>query len=85
MERAPRTIKSTKISWMERLLQTPLDDTWRILAPYLINIRKYSTEEASNIIRNWLDKCRSLRQLDLSPNYLIKHNINSAMRVAFYQ
>jgi hypothetical protein len=32
------------------------------------------------VIKNWLDKCRSLRQLDFSPNYLIKHNINSARR-----
>ena len=29
---------------------------WRILFPYLINIRKCSANEASNIIRNWLDK-----------------------------
>jgi hypothetical protein len=28
-------------------------------APYLINIRKYSVDEALNIIRNWLDKCRN--------------------------
>ena len=56
---------------------------WRILTPYLINIRKCSADEASNIIRNWLDKCRNLRQLDFSPNYLIKHNINSAMRDGF--
>ncbi len=56
---------------------------WRILAPYLTNVRKCSADEASNIIRNWLDKCRNLRQLDFSPNYLIKHNINSAMRGGF--
>ena len=84
----PQTINSTTIRWIEKLLKTPLDDyrkyvIWRILAPYLINIRKYSAYEASNIIRNWLDKCRNLRKLDFSPNYLIKHNINSAMRGGF--
>src|SRR4249920_2603093 len=40
--RAP-TINSTKIWWIEKLLQTPVDDyrkfaVWRILAPYVINI-----------------------------------------------
>jgi Primase X len=52
-----QTINSTKIWWIEKLLHTPLDDyrkfaVWRILAPYLINIRKYSPEEAYNIIQN---------------------------------
>ena len=51
---------------IEKLLQTPLDDyrkfaVWRILAPYLINIRKCSSDEAFGIIRNWLDRCSSLR------------------------
>jgi hypothetical protein len=46
--------------------------------PYLINIRKYSPEEASGTIKNWLDRCSSLRRLDLSPNYIIKYNINTA-------
>ena len=79
------TINSAKIWWIERLLQTPVDDyrkfvVWRILAPYLINIRKSSVEEASNIIKSWLDKCNQLRSLDFSPNYMIKYNINTAKR-----
>ena len=45
------TIYSTTIVWIEKLLQTPIDDhrkfaVWRILAPYLINIRKCSVDEA---------------------------------------
>jgi hypothetical protein len=84
-ERVQTTTHSATIWWIEKLLETPLADyrkfaVWRILAPYLINIRKYSVDEASSVIKNWLDKCRSLRQLDFSPNYLIKHNINSARR-----
>ena len=47
---------------------------------FVIPLRVLYVGEASNIIRGWLDKCRNLRQLDFSPNYLIKHNINSAMR-----
>jgi hypothetical protein len=81
----PQTTNSTTIRWIEKLLQTPLDDyrkfvVWRMLAPYLINIRKCSADEASNIIRGWLDRCRNLRQLDFTPNYIIKYNINSAKR-----
>jgi hypothetical protein len=65
----PQTTNSTTIRWIEKLLQTPLDDyrkfvIWRILAPYLINIRKSSVDEAYDAIRNWLDECSQLRRLD---------------------
>jgi Primase X len=81
----PQTTNSTTIRWIEELLQTPIDDyrkfvVWRILAPYLINIRKYSDDEAFNTIRDWLDKCRKERQLDFNPNYMIRYNINSTKR-----
>ena len=76
-------INSTKIWWIEKLLKTPLDDyrkyvIWRILAPYLINIRKYSNDAAFNTIKDWLDECNKVRRLEFSPNYLIKYNIKSA-------
>ena len=53
---------------------------WRILAPYLINIRKYSADEAFHIMRDWLDRCSQLRRLEFNPNYMIKYNINTAKR-----
>lgn len=56
---------------------------WHILAPYLINIRKYSSGEAYNVIQNWLDRCRNLRQLDFRHNYNVKQNINSAKKGGF--
>ena len=64
----------TTILWIEKLLQTPVDDyrkfaIWRILAPYLINIKGSSIEDAFTMIRDWLNKCNSLRQLDLSKLY----------------
>ena len=79
---------SAKIWWIERLLQTPVEDyrkftVWRILAPYLINIRKYSADEAFHIMRDWLDRCSSLRRLEFNPNYMIKYNINTAKRGGF--
>jgi Primase X len=79
---------NTTIPWIERLLQTPVDDyrkfaIWRILAPYLINIKGCSTENAFTMIRDWLNKCNSLRQLDFNPNYIVKYNINSAKRTGY--
>jgi hypothetical protein len=81
----PQTANPATIWWIEKLLQTPLDDyrkfvVWHILVPYLTNIRKYSDDEVYYVIRKWLDSCRNLRQLDFNPNYMIKHNINSAKR-----
>src|SRR5215831_7829346 len=50
------------ITWIEKLLDTPLDDYRKytirlILAPYLINIRHCDRQDAFNIISTWLDKC----------------------------
>jgi non-catalytic primase subunit PriX-like protein len=79
---------NTTIAWIEKLLQTPIDDyrkfaIWRILAPYLINIKGCSTEDAFTLIRDWLNKCNSLRQLDFNLNYIIKYNINSAKKTGY--
>jgi hypothetical protein len=62
-----KTAHSNTIWWIEKLLQTPLSDyrkfaVWCILAPYLINIRKCSTDEAFKIIKDWLDRCSQLRR-----------------------
>jgi hypothetical protein len=51
-----------KIRYIETLLQIPIPDNrkyalWHILAPYLINVRKLSQEDATRIVRDWLDKC----------------------------
>ena len=80
-----QTINSTIIWWIEKILQTPVDDyrkfaVRRILAPYLINIRRLSSDEANDTIRSWLDRCHSLRRLDFNPNFTIIYNINSAKR-----
>jgi hypothetical protein len=78
-----------EIKWIETLLQTPIDDyrknaIWRILAPYLINIKNLTYEESYNIIKEWLDKCSSLKPLDFSYSYYIKYNLNSATKVGYF-
>jgi Primase X len=78
-----------EIKWIEILLQTPIDDyrkntIWRILAPYLINTKNLTYEESYNIIKEWLDKCSSLKPLDSNFNYYIKYNLHSAIRVKYF-
>lgn len=78
----------SRIWWIEKLLWNPLPDhrkyvIWRILAPYLINIRKTSESEAFQIIVEWLDKCNSLRRLDFTRNYLVKYNVKSARKSGY--
>jgi hypothetical protein len=85
-----QTTNSSKISWIEKLLQTPIDDyrkfvLWRILVPYLINIRKYSPDEASGTIKYWLDKCSQLKRLQFSPNYISNIILIPQREVDIYQ
>lgn len=45
----------SKIDWIEKLLQTPIEDhrkdcLWRIIGPYLLNVRKLSEIEAAKIM-----------------------------------
>ena len=76
---------SGEIWWIERLLETPLSDfrkycIWRILAPYLLNIRKVSEKESYDIIANWLDQCSNLRRLDFNYNQKIGEGIEGAAK-----
>ena len=73
------------LSWIETLLQTPVSDFRKnaiglILAPYLINIRKMSYDEAFQMLKDWLDKCNELRRLDPNFSYKIKYSLNAAIR-----
>ena len=56
------------IHWIEKLLTMPIADyrkycIWRILAPYLINIKKLEDEQAANTIKEWLQKCNSVKRV----------------------
>jgi Primase X len=73
------------ISWIERLLQTPLSDCrkyciWRIMTPYLLNIRKLSDHVVTNIIIDWLNQCDRVRKLDFNYNQKIREGIESAAK-----
>ncbi|HEX5187408.1 MAG TPA: DNA primase noncatalytic subunit PriX [Nitrososphaeraceae archaeon] len=60
--------------WIENIILNPFEDCRKIivdliLAPYLINIKKLSYQESYQIIREWLDKCNSLHELDNIRNF----------------
>jgi hypothetical protein len=85
------TTKSSSITWIERLLQTPIEDYRKyvvslILAPYLINIKSLSYQEAFSIIKEWLlNKCNSVRKLDCSSdfNYRIRYALDNAIKKGY--
>ena len=79
--RFPGNNNNNGIQWIEDLLLTPITDyrklaIWRILVPYLLNIRGLSSEDVYNIICKWLDECNQLKRLDFSPNYRVKTELN---------
>lgn len=70
------TNTSSIIDWIEKLLQVPIEDhrkdcLWRIIGPYLLNVRKLSELEASKIMGDWLDRCDDVRKLDFEPRLKI--------------
>lgn len=80
---------SHTIGWIESLLQTSLPDNrkyciWRVLAPYLVNVRKLSDEESISIIRGWLEKCNSIKCLSFDPKDILKYNIRKSRRIGYY-
>jgi len=71
---------SNTYSWIENLLQTPLDDyrkscLWRILCPYLVNVKNLSKEKTTIILEDWLNKCDNQRKTDFSHRQLIESNL----------
>jgi hypothetical protein len=77
------------ISWIEKLLTMSISDNrkyciWRILAPYLINIKKLQDEQASYVIREWLEKCNSVRRVSFNARSRIRYDIQTARKRGFY-
>jgi hypothetical protein len=78
-----------KIKWIdERILENPLSDyrkyiIWRILSPYLLNIKKLPKEEAYSVMKDWLDKCNTLEKLNFNAKVKIKEGVKSAQKGYF--
>ena len=75
--------KNNKVNWIEHLIETPIQDhrkycIWRILSPYLLNIRKLTEQETIDIIEDWLDRSDQLRRLDFNYRQKIQDGIEGA-------
>ena len=73
------------IDWIEKLHQIPIDDYRKkaidlIFVPYFILVKKYSNEETTSKINEWLDNCNSIRQLDFNPKDRIKAAIKNTLK-----
>jgi Primase X len=77
------------IPWIEKLLTMSLPDyrkycIWRILAPYLINVRKLSDEQVGRVIREWLQKCNSVKRISFDVTSRIRYDIQSVRKRGYY-
>jgi hypothetical protein len=69
---------NNNIYWIDLLLKTTISDDRKyvlslIVAPYLVNMKRMSFDDAFSIIKNWLDKCGSVRKLDPGFDSRIKY------------
>jgi non-catalytic primase subunit PriX-like protein len=84
-----RTNRVTKIKWIEKgILEHPLPDhrkfiIWRILSPYLLNVKKLTKEESYSVIKNWLDKCDILEKLNFNAKIKIREGLRGASKGYF--
>jgi hypothetical protein len=70
------------------ILENPLADhrkyiIWRILSPYLLNVRTLPKEESYIVIKDWLDKCNKLENLNFNAKLKIKEGLKGAHKGYF--
>jgi Primase X len=81
--------RTNTIKWIEKgILEHPLSDhrkyiIWRILSPYLLNVKKLPKEEAYSVMKEWLDKCDKLDRLNFNPKIKIKDGLRGASKGYF--
>ncbi|MGB7637902.1 MAG: DNA primase noncatalytic subunit PriX [Nitrososphaeraceae archaeon] len=79
----------TKIKWIEKgILEHPLPDhrkyiIWRILSPYLLNVKKLPKEESYSVMKDWLDRCNELERLNFNAKIKIKEGLKGASKGYF--
>ena len=75
-----------KIKWIENgILENTLPDhrkytIWRILSPYLLNVKKLPKEQSYSIMKDWLDKCNRLEKLNFNAKAKIKEGLKGASK-----
>jgi hypothetical protein len=75
-----------EIKWIENgILENVLPDhrkyiIWRILSPYLLNVKNLTREECYSVTKDWLDKCNKLERLNFNPKIKIKEGLKGASK-----
>jgi Primase X len=78
--------RTNTIKWLEKeILERSLSDhrkyiIWRILSPYLLNVKKLPKEEAYSVMKEWLDKCDKIEKLNFNPKTKIKDGLKGASK-----
>jgi hypothetical protein len=81
--------RANTIKWIEKgIIDHPFSDhrkyiIWRILSPYLLNVKKLPKEEAYSVMKDWLDKCDKLERLNFNPKIKIKDGLKGASKGYF--
>jgi Primase X len=81
--------RTNTIKWIEKgILEHPLSDhrkyiVWRILSPYLLNVKKLPKEEAYSVMKEWLDKCDEIEKLSFNSKIKIKDGLRGASKGYF--
>ena len=88
-ERRTTGVAPAIIPWIEKLLTMSLPDyrkycIWRILAPYLVNVKKLTDKEAGQIIREWLQKCNLVKRALFDAPSRIRYDIQSVRKRGYY-
>lgn len=71
--------------WIEKLLNTPIQDVRHrtvnlILAPYLVNVKGMSPEQASKVINDYINKCKELNPDTKITERYVEYQCNYAKR-----
>jgi Primase X len=81
--------RTNTIKWIEKgILEQPLPDhrkyiIWRILSPYLLNVKKLPKEEAYSVMKEWLDKSDKIEKLIFNSKIKIKDGLKGASKGYF--
>jgi Primase X len=76
--------RKNTIKWIEKgILEHPFSDhrkyiIWRILSPYLLNVKKLRKEEAYSVMKEWLDRCDELEKLNFNSKTKIRDGLKGA-------
>jgi len=72
--------------WIEQLLKNPVDDgrhriLWLIVAPYLVNVKHLSPQEAEREALNYLEQCDKVRRIQGGLRGLARYYVRRSARI----